>query len=296
MFLGGKATYGSNRSEELADEIADGWEQIMTHSFDRPDATSAFLDRAATPDPVNDSTVTSPISTDDVSAALKRLKRGKAAGPDEPNNTFYRDYAAGLMRPVSTPQSTPVHWDELYWVDLLVFSSDAMMSLYGYYRPPVEQPLEYCKSFCHLVPYMCNDEPPRPLLASGMSTQAVCKPRVEMMSTVTSLRSVQPALHTELMSVLCNELSDSSAMSIPGLPLLIAYINLKDNYEDSVIVSGKSRPQTGRYVQHPLPSRCPVVQVGDQLGDRYFWFRPADNAKVVAEGEAVNRGAMYWHR
>ena len=78
MLLVETATYGSNRSQELADEMADGWEQIITHSFDRPDATSAFLDRAATPDPVNDSTVTSPISTDDVSAALKRLRRGKA--------------------------------------------------------------------------------------------------------------------------------------------------------------------------------------------------------------------------
>ena len=33
------------------------------------------------------------ISPDDVCAALKTLKRGKAAGPDELNNTFYREYA-----------------------------------------------------------------------------------------------------------------------------------------------------------------------------------------------------------
>ena len=41
--MGGKATLGSNRSQELADEMADGWEQIMTTSFDRSEATAAFL-------------------------------------------------------------------------------------------------------------------------------------------------------------------------------------------------------------------------------------------------------------
>ena len=68
----------------------------MTHSFACPDLTAAFLSRAAPTNRVDDSTVTSEISPDDVSAALKRLKRGKATGPDEINNTFYRDYADTL--------------------------------------------------------------------------------------------------------------------------------------------------------------------------------------------------------
>ena len=36
------------------------------------------------------------ISIDDVCVSLKRLKRGKAAGPDELSNSFYRDYADAL--------------------------------------------------------------------------------------------------------------------------------------------------------------------------------------------------------
>ena len=60
----------------------------MTHYFACPDNTAAFLSRAIPPDRVDDSTVTSDISPDYVSAALKRLKRDKAAGPDEINNTF----------------------------------------------------------------------------------------------------------------------------------------------------------------------------------------------------------------
>ena len=98
--LGGKSAYGPNRSQELADEMDDGWERIMTHAFASPEETSAFLARASPPDRVDDSNVTSDIDQEDVSAALKRLKRGKAAGPDELNNTFYRDYA-DVLGPVS---------------------------------------------------------------------------------------------------------------------------------------------------------------------------------------------------
>ena len=43
--LGGQATYGKNRSQELADEMDDGWCPLMTHFFDLPD-TAAFLERA----------------------------------------------------------------------------------------------------------------------------------------------------------------------------------------------------------------------------------------------------------
>ena len=63
----------------------------MTHFFDRPDVTAAFLERATPQSRVDDSNVTSTISPDDAVAALKKLKRGKAAEPDEMNNSFYRD-------------------------------------------------------------------------------------------------------------------------------------------------------------------------------------------------------------
>ena len=96
MYLGGKATSGRNRSQELADEMADGWKRIMTHFFACPEATASFLSRSTPQDRVDDSTVTSDISPDDVSAALKRLKLGKAAGPDKINNTFYRYYVDAL--------------------------------------------------------------------------------------------------------------------------------------------------------------------------------------------------------
>ena len=94
--LGGKAASGPNRSQELADEMADGWAHTMTHSFSCPEGTAAFLVRTSQSDWVDDTAVTSAVPADDVTAALKRLKRRKAAGPDEINNTFYSDYADAL--------------------------------------------------------------------------------------------------------------------------------------------------------------------------------------------------------
>ncbi|CAH0488121.1 unnamed protein product [Peronospora farinosa] len=45
----GQTTYGSKRSQEFADEMADGWGHLMTKFFDRPDATTAFLERESPP-------------------------------------------------------------------------------------------------------------------------------------------------------------------------------------------------------------------------------------------------------
>ena len=68
----------------------------MNQFFDRPGATAAFFERATPPISFDDSNVTSSMSPDDVGAALKKLKRGKAAGPNESNHSFYRDYADAL--------------------------------------------------------------------------------------------------------------------------------------------------------------------------------------------------------
>ena len=50
IFVGGQAKYEPNRSQELAEEMADGRGHLMTHLFDHPDATAVFLERASSPD------------------------------------------------------------------------------------------------------------------------------------------------------------------------------------------------------------------------------------------------------
>ena len=68
----------------------------MTHSFAVPEATTAFLSRSTPPDRVYYSPVTADISSDDMSAAFKKLKRGKPSKREKSTNVFYRDYADAL--------------------------------------------------------------------------------------------------------------------------------------------------------------------------------------------------------
>lgn len=198
-----------------------------------------------------------------------------------------------LVRPVSVKSTDISSWLSGPWVDSMVFRSNEMMRLYGYHKPPVTQPLEYCKTFVHLVPYINLDEPPRPLLASGMSTQALCRPRVEMMSTVTPDNVVSPILQTRLMRDIVDEIGTEPPMTMPGFPLLVAYINMKDNYEDSVIINKKINDlgvfaHTG-YVAHPLPMRAIGVKVGAKLTVRDQWFRPSEEGTIVAKGESRSK-------
>ena len=51
--------------------------------------TAAFLSDVRRPVGVDDTAIIASCSTDDVRAALKRLKRGKTSGPDEIGNSLY---------------------------------------------------------------------------------------------------------------------------------------------------------------------------------------------------------------
>lgn len=51
---------------------------------------------------MDDYTVALDIYPDNVSAGLMRLKRGKAAGPDETNSTLYRGYAHDIGPIIAT--------------------------------------------------------------------------------------------------------------------------------------------------------------------------------------------------
>ena len=93
--------------------MAYGWESNMSHSFACPDATTAFIASEFPPYRAGTSSVTSDISSDNVSATLNSLKLGKAAGPYGLNNPFYRDYANALSSVL----------DDLYtrWIKCSVF-------------------------------------------------------------------------------------------------------------------------------------------------------------------------------
>ena len=109
--LVGQASYGPTRSQELADEMADKWGPIMLRYFTSSTATSSFLAQASPRTGLDGSALTMATSTEGVCAVMKKLKRGKAAGPNELNNTFYRDYPdeiAPSLKQMSSVQPSPL--------------------------------------------------------------------------------------------------------------------------------------------------------------------------------------------
>ncbi|KAF1319717.1 reverse transcriptase, partial [Globisporangium splendens] len=72
--LGGTATCGPMRSRELADDMGEGWKSIMQQA---PTLLGFLL---------------KPIDSSEIKQAVKKCKRGKAHGPDELGNDWYRDH------------------------------------------------------------------------------------------------------------------------------------------------------------------------------------------------------------
>uniref|UniRef100_M4BLK8 Uncharacterized protein n=1 Tax=Hyaloperonospora arabidopsidis (strain Emoy2) TaxID=559515 RepID=M4BLK8_HYAAE len=74
------------------------WAGIMQRFYDMPIMTAGFLSDARRAVGVYDTAIIALCSTDDVSAALKRLKRGKTSGPNEFVSSFNRDYSGPLSQ------------------------------------------------------------------------------------------------------------------------------------------------------------------------------------------------------
>uniref|UniRef100_A0AAV1V2F5 Uncharacterized protein n=1 Tax=Peronospora matthiolae TaxID=2874970 RepID=A0AAV1V2F5_9STRA len=75
---------------------------IMHRHYDSLADTAAFLSEAPLRQGLDDTVVTAPINTDVVAAALKKMERGKAAGPDDLGNTIHRGNAFPLA-PILAP-------------------------------------------------------------------------------------------------------------------------------------------------------------------------------------------------
>ncbi|KAJ3318126.1 hypothetical protein HDV06_000806 [Boothiomyces sp. JEL0866] len=184
------------------------------------------------------------------------------------------------------------------WVDSLVFNDDIMMEVYGYKRPPLNELNQYSKSFMSFVPYWCYNQAPRPLYASSISPQALCRPRVEVISTSIPIHVSVPVIRTPLVTSLCSEMSSKSSipLSFPGHHLLVAFINSKDNYEDSVILSQKVNDWETfaheGYIAHPIPDSVTSVKKGQVL-ERESWIRPIGSITVLSKGINKNKTSYF---
>ncbi|KAF1314877.1 reverse transcriptase, partial [Globisporangium splendens] len=99
--LGGTATCGPMRSRELADDMGEGWKSIMQQAPTLQTDIDQILD-PGTAIPLSDRLgfLLKPIESSEIKQAVKKCKRGKAHGPDELGNDWYRDHCdeiAGLF-------------------------------------------------------------------------------------------------------------------------------------------------------------------------------------------------------
>ncbi|KAF1322650.1 Abc transporter g family member 31, partial [Globisporangium splendens] len=91
--LGGTATCGPMRSRELADDMGEGWKSIMQQAPTLQTDIDQTLD-PGTAIPPSDRLgfLLKPIDSSEIKQAVKKCKRGKAHGPDELGNDWYRDH------------------------------------------------------------------------------------------------------------------------------------------------------------------------------------------------------------
>ncbi|KAF1329401.1 reverse transcriptase, partial [Globisporangium splendens] len=96
--LGGTATYGPMRSRELADDMGEGWKSIMQQAPTLQTDIDQILD-PGTAIPPSDRLgfLLKPINSSEIKQAVKKCKRGKAHGPDELGNDWYRDHCDEII-------------------------------------------------------------------------------------------------------------------------------------------------------------------------------------------------------
>jgi DNA-directed RNA polymerase beta subunit len=90
--------------------------------------------------------------------------------------------------------------------------------------------------------------------------------------------------------MLSEQLRVKEFISYPGCPLLVAYINSKANYEDSVIISQEVNDlglfEHFSYLNYPVPMYVLTLKTGTVLSRKDAWFRPIDEGTVMYEGSS----------
>jgi hypothetical protein len=78
--------------------MADGWMGLMQQPSENSENIKSYLDTVVPPASATDlSPLDTRITTTEITEAIKRCKHGKAQGPDELNNDWYRDHLDQLV-------------------------------------------------------------------------------------------------------------------------------------------------------------------------------------------------------
>lgn len=91
-----------------------------------------------------------------------------------------------------------------------------------------------------LIPHVRSDRPPRPLMASVQTQQAVCTPWSPGTAAVAPCYTSRPLVRTPLVNNILSSIDDdpgSIADEVPGFDACICFANFPENYEDAMLVS-----------------------------------------------------------
>ena len=95
----------------------------------------------------------------------------------------------------------------------------------------------YFSGFFQLIPYIVYDRPPRTLISSVQSIQAVSAPYGAGTSSVAPTHISRPLVTTPMAEALLNSPDSKLADLIPGEDLVVAFANFNDTNEDSIMIS-----------------------------------------------------------
>lgn len=136
-------------------------------------------------------------------------------------------------------------------------------------------------AFFMLVCFVEHDRPPRGLFASGQTTQGVFFPWSPATARVSPLHASRPIVATQYARDIEKdfEMTDDAIWDIfPGEDLVICYMNMPLNYDDSIIISSKFADMGGfstlSLCTYRISESEDVPEVGEKLcRKKYKWWK-----------------------
>lgn len=213
-----------------------------------------------------------------------------------------------VMRPISNYVETSttatcdpdMYGNDQHWIDSVMFASADTLQLLDITPLSTTASAEqHISTLALMMPYLFYNEPPRPVLGVNAMVQAICKPSVSGSSRVAPCNAYVPTVTTPLARTLWDCMSDHEAyrgskrLSMPGTPLVVAFVNLVMNYEDSVILSKRVVEEgwlnsTGMII-HPVGHGQTELETGNTVNHNTAGWRCYGDYRIVAEGHSRSK-------
>jgi hypothetical protein len=153
-----------------------------------------------------------------------------------------------------------------------LYSDEWPDNKYNLDMPPIDTEIGmryYFSGFFQLIPYIVYDRPPRTLISSVQSIQAVTTPYGAGTSSVAPVHASKPLVTTPLAEAMLTSPDSKLADLVPGEDLMVAFANFNDTNEDSIMIS-KSAADRGLYAhmaysKHLINGNETVPEVGSYV-------------------------------